>query len=124
MTRHKRDTRGIQDHARAKHAACLARVDKTIRRLTRERKAINFAAVAKAATVSLAFLYKHPELKERIIYLRQKSAGSGVTVPRKERPSGESKDAIIVALRERVKKLTEEVRELRQQLESAYASAF
>jgi hypothetical protein len=121
---HKRNTRGIQAHARAKHEACVARVEKAIRRFIRERKAINFGTVSKAASVSLAFLYKHPELKERITHLRQKSTGAGAVIPQKERPSGESKDAIITALRARVKKLTEEVQELRQQNEAAYASVF
>lgn len=46
------------------------KVEEAIKRLTKSSKAINFNSVEKEAGVSKATLYNHPELKERIDFLR------------------------------------------------------
>jgi len=63
-------------------------------------------------------LYKEPEIKERIELLRQQGVKKAPEF--KQRASDASKDAMIHTLRDRVKKLESEVRDLRKQNEVAY----
>lgn len=65
----------------------------------------NFNAVSKAAGVSKRFLYNHPDIKQRIETIREQQ--KGLTSPRqvKKNISDKSKNVIITALREKVKKL-------------------
>jgi hypothetical protein len=93
------------------------------RQLNREGRPINFKTVSEAAGLSTAWLYQHPEVKERIEYLREQSSPRPKPPP-KTRASDASEDAIIATLRERVKRLEEDNRELRKQIEVAYGQIF
>jgi hypothetical protein len=54
-----------------KHDQAVGRAEAEIHKLLKNREAINFRSVARAAGVSLDFLYSHPELRNRIETLRR-----------------------------------------------------
>lgn len=114
----KRNTEGLLQSVQKKRQEALDKVEQGIRQLLKGGKPINFNTVAQAADVSKAFLYKELEIKERIEQLRQQ--GTKSKPEPKQRASDASKDAIIKTLRDRVKKLEVEVKELRRQNEIAY----
>ena len=113
-----RNVEGLRQNAQKKRQAALEKVEQGIRQLLKEGRPVNFNTVVQAADVSKAFLYKEPEIKERIELLRQQGAKRAPEL--KQRASDASKDALIRTLRERVKKLESEVRDLRKQNEVAY----
>jgi len=114
----KRNVEGLRQNAQKKRQATLEKVEQGIRQLIKEGRAITFHTVAQAADVSKAFLYKEPEIKERIEQLREQSIKKQPEF--KQRASDASKDAMIQTLRQRVKRLEVEVRDLRKQNEVAY----
>jgi Family of unknown function (DUF6262) len=56
--------------AQAKRQAAITRAEIAIRKLIKDRQEINFRAVARAAGVSLDFLYGNDDLRQRIEKLR------------------------------------------------------
>jgi hypothetical protein len=60
--------------AQSKRQAATARADAAIRQLIKEKKDTNFRSVARAAGVSLDFLYTSTELRQRIEELRAQQA--------------------------------------------------
>jgi Family of unknown function (DUF6262) len=118
---HERNVTGLKASARQRSQATRQRAEEAINLLAREGRPINFKTVGEAAQVSTAWLYQQEDLKERILHLRtQQHPRPKVPIPQRERASEASKDAMIAALRERVKRLEEENRELRRQIEVAY----
>jgi hypothetical protein len=118
---HKRNTSGLTESAKRKSVDTETRTEKAIRELIKEGKPINFHTVSKTAAVSIPWLYKNEKIRSRVEILRAKQGTyQRVPVPLQERPSEASKDAIQVALKRRVKELTEENSALRKQLEVAY----
>lgn len=110
-----RNTEGLRQNAQKKRQEALDKVEQGIRQLLKEGRAINFNTVAQVADVSKAFLYKEPEIKERIEQLRQQ--GTKKTPELKQKASDTSKDAMIRTLRDRIKKLEQHNRNLSQQNE-------
>ena len=53
-----------------RHDAALAAAHEAIERLGREGRSVNFEAVANAAGVSRAWLYREPEIRELVTQLR------------------------------------------------------
>jgi hypothetical protein len=118
---HERNVTGLKASARQRAQATRQRAEEAITLLVREGRPVNFKTVGEAAHVSTAWLYQQQDLKERILHLRtQQHSRPNVVIPPRERASDASKDAMIAALRERVKRLEEENRELRRQIEVAY----
>jgi len=125
-----RNVDGLHVAARAKSEATRGKVEKALREMTKpltkpdeKRPSINFKTVAEWAGVSQAWLYrpKNKDIADRIRELRnQQSQMPKVVIPPQERATDASKDALIVALRKRVKQQEEEIREMRRQLEVAY----
>jgi hypothetical protein len=126
----KRNTAGIEQAAKARAAATAARVDAALSAMTKPRSTdvISFEAVARQAGCSTAWLYQHPEYRDRIVALRQRQQPEGRPVlPREVRASDASKDAVITVLKERLKRAEQRLkaadgrnRELERQLEVAY----
>lgn len=54
-----------------KRQSALDKTNAAITRLLKEGKRINFPTVAKEAGVSVTYLYKYEEIKERIHHLRK-----------------------------------------------------
>lgn len=121
MTRSwERNIDGLRAHAQEKASETARRADEAIARLLKEQRSVNFKTVAETAGISTAWLYGNEALKQRIMHLRlQQVPAVQVKIPQREQASSASKDAMITALRLRIKKLEEENRTLKQQVEVA-----
>ena len=87
--------------------------------MVKKGKPITFTSVAKEAGVSTAYLYKYDELKKRIQQLQQQQQGQ----PTPQSPqiaSDKSRQFMLNQLRERIKKLESENRDLRNQVAIIY----
>jgi hypothetical protein len=120
---HKRNTEGIKKHAEIKRKDCQERVDKAIQKLIKEQHPINFKSISEESNVSTSWLYKQPELRERIEKLRQQQIG---TPKAKKRSTDkdkivESQKAIIQSLKLRIKEQEEKIKELEKQVQIAYS---
>ncbi|HFK1501175.1 MULTISPECIES: DUF6262 family protein [Bacillus] len=89
------------------------KVEEAIKRLTKISKAINFNSVAEEAGVSKATLYNHPELKERIKFLRNQQAKAFVDSRIKRDESNQK--AIIASLKRKIEKLEKRKKELEEE---------
>lgn len=116
---HKRNIEGLIESARNRRDEALKKADEGIKRLIKEGKPINFKTVSEAANVSTAWLYKQSEISERIKMLRSQQKGKTIAKP-KVKTSDASKDAMLTALKNRVKNLEEENKELKKQIEVLY----
>lgn len=115
-----RNIDGLRSHAQQKAVETARRAEEAIARLLREQRPVNFKTVAETAGISTAWLYGNEALKQRIMHLRvQQVAAVQAKMPQREQASSASKDAMIAALRQRIKKLEEEKRVLKQQVEVA-----
>ena len=76
--------------------------DKAIRSLTSSNQPITVANVARLAGVSTSYIYKYPELKERIISLRTQQHPIRLS---QKTASSNSQATVIYTLREEVKRL-------------------
>lgn len=92
-----------------------ARAREALRRLDRDGTPITYTAVAQAADVSRALLYRDPELRDTISKLRQHTT-SAPRLPVAQRMSQASRDELLANLRSEVKTLREENRALRARL--------
>ncbi|PGE70575.1 DUF6262 family protein [Bacillus toyonensis] len=117
-----------QEQLKAIHASRKAitsqKVDKAIQRLVRANEHINFNSVASEAGVAKATLYNNQKLRDRIESLRQQQAQVPTLKQVKREMDENNKDAIIVSLKRKIKKLDEENKELREQLKFAYAEVY
>jgi predicted DNA-binding transcriptional regulator AlpA len=116
-----RDTRGLRANAQRKAAITEQRAEAALALLIQEQRPITFKAVAQTAGISTAWLYEHEAIKERIMHLRaQQAPKAQVKISPREQASSASKDTMIAALRQRIQKLEQENRDLKQQVEVAY----
>jgi hypothetical protein len=121
----KRNVTGLHTHARQKSAATRERAEAALAQLIKERRPINFTSVAQTAGISTAWLYGDQDLKHRIMHLREQEVPEvQAKIPPREQASENSKDAMITALKSRVREQTEEIRELKKQLEIAYGALY
>ncbi|MST31157.1 transposase [Acidimicrobiaceae bacterium USS-CC1] len=94
---------------RLHHAQLVERVETVLRNLEKSGAPVSFPAVAEAAGVSRAFIYKTESLRCLVDRLRQVNrATAGPAIPARQRRSEASKDALIT-------RLTQENRALREQ---------
>jgi hypothetical protein len=118
MSQHKRNTDTAHEAIRKKSDAMFKRVMAIINKMKVDNESINFNSVAKVASVSKSWLYRHEELSAVIEELR--------TAQPDDRPASritsdnESKNVIIDALKQRIQKLESENKELRIQVEIVY----
>lgn len=87
------------------------RVMKAIDDLQKRHEKINFHTVASVANVSVAYLYKYTEIKQRIAEIRNKQS----SIPRQELKPATSTSQIKIEsrLKERIKQLEKENKDLR-----------
>lgn len=102
--------------ARARRDATLRRARETLRRLDAAGEPISFTAVASAASVSRAWLYREPTVRAEIDRLRSRSTPGRRSAPSAERASAESFQRRLEAALEDVSVLRDENRRLRQRL--------
>ncbi len=122
MMKHERNVEGLRQNAQKKRQEAIERTEQGIKQLLKEGKAVNFKTVAEVAGVSTAWLYKEPQIKERIEHLRAQQIQKKAP-PLKQKATDASKDAMIAALKKRIKELEDKNRELSKQNEVAYGVA-
>lgn len=93
------------------------RVQQVIERLGKTGGKINFQAVAKAANVSVSYLYKYPELKQHIAELRNKQSSMPRT-PATKPVSSNSFAKVVNRFKERIHQLEKQNCELRRKNEA------
>lgn len=96
---------------------CSDRTEKAISKLLQNNERISFGAVARIANVSVSYLYKYDELKERIQDIRDQQAKNARKLTRPQTASEKSKQVVIKQLRERINNLEWEKKELKKQNE-------
>jgi biotin operon repressor len=114
--RHERNVDGLRQNAQKKRQQALEKTEQGIRQLLKSSRPVNFETVAEVAGVSKAWLYRETEIKERIEQLRAQGTGKTPVVS-KPKALDASKDAINKTLKERIKRLEAEARELRKHIE-------
>ncbi|GHO90419.1 hypothetical protein KSF_004670 [Reticulibacter mediterranei] len=121
MTRSwERNIDGLRAYAQEKAVETARRAEETIAHLLKEQHAVNFKTVTETAGISTAWLYGNEALKQRIMHpCLQQVPAVQIKIPRREQASSASKDTMIAALRQRIKKLKEENRALKQMVEVA-----
>ncbi len=122
----KRNTAGLAAHTQSRKEHKRKVVEDTIATLLREQKAVNFNTVAKVASVSKAYLYSQPDLRERIEALRQQGVEQILRqrTTRSTDKTDASRDLVILAKDRRIKELEAENRQLQQQLKVALSKAY
>lgn len=108
-----RKIEALQEAAAQKAQEAHERVETALERMIKQNQKINFQTVAHSANLSTAYLYKHEEIKNRIITLRDQQKNQSKP---KQAPiaSDNSKTVIINTLREETKRLRTEISELRR----------
>lgn len=117
-----RNTEGIKSSAQKKRQDAFHKTDEAIKVLIKTQKPINIESVAQAAGVSRQWIYNQPELRERIETLRAQQSPKKA-IPKSQSVSDASKDAIIKTLRQRLREVEEENKELQKKIEVAYGMA-
>lgn len=96
---------------------CIDRTEKAIYKLLQNNERVSFGAIARIANVSVSYLYKYPELKERIQDICNQQVKNTRKLTRPQTASEKSKQVIIKQLRERINSLEWEKKELKKQNE-------
>ena len=81
VTPAERRASALRQAAQAKRQAAVARAETAIRALIKNKEEINFRSVARAAGVSLDFLYGNDDLRKRIEKLRSQQKARPVPAP-------------------------------------------
>ena len=116
---HQRNTEGLATAARSRRESTIKRVNAAIQSLVAEKRTINFNSVAKEANVGKTWLYKEREIKEMILCYRDQSNKSKIS--NKQAPSSpDSKDTLLKMLKEKIKEIDAENRDLKRQIEVLY----
>lgn len=111
----KRNTNGLVTNAKRKREECFQRTEQAIKLLIKENKRINFNMVSQTAKVTLGWLYKQPELVERIRSL-MKQQEKAVELPHRERISSASQSQLFENFKQRIREQDEEIKQLKKQL--------
>jgi predicted RNase H-like nuclease (RuvC/YqgF family) len=106
----------LQQVQAARKEDSAERVFKAIERLQKINSKINFTTIAKEANVSVSYLYKYPEIKQRIAEVRNKQR-SFPTSPVAQ-PNSSSTGKIITRLKEKIQQLENENKELKRKHEA------
>ncbi len=124
---HERNIEGLKRSAKLRHQDAVQRTDQGIRQLVLAKRPVNFRTVAETAHVSSAWLYRQTDIRQRIEHLRTQQGlpstertGQNARRDGATRASDASKDAMLATLRQRVKQVEEENRNLKAQLEVVY----
>jgi hypothetical protein len=119
------NTANLKAAAERRHQAAVTRAEAGLQKLTHSGQQITFRGVAKAAGVSLEFLYNHPQLRSRIEHLRAQQQTT-TAAPRTAASPGEPGHASSV-IRTLSAELTAvkarhraDIARLRQELEAAH----
>jgi hypothetical protein len=114
---HERNTDGLVNNAHRKSEKTAEKVDEAIQHLIKNKGKVNFNSISEESGVSKAYLYTHPEIRERIETLRKQQEGLASPKQVKREMTDASKDVVIAAKNKRIKELEEENRLLKQELQ-------
>lgn len=114
---HVRNTEGLRAFAEQRQLETASKVDEAIQRLIKAKAKINFNSVSIEAGVSKAYLYKNADVRARVDMLRKQQEGLPSPEQVKREMSGNSKDVLIAAIRQKIKRLEEENEKLKQESE-------
>ncbi|WP_193065550.1 DUF6262 family protein [Oceanobacillus oncorhynchi] len=115
---------GILNYSKAKTEKSIKKVNTALNHMIKKQLKINFNSVAEEARVSKSFIYKNPELRSRIEALREQQEGLSSPKEIKRNTSENSKDVIIASLRNRVKRLEKENKEIKEQLKVQFGKIY
>ncbi len=101
----------LKNAAEEKRRFCSEVTEKAIRKLIDTNKPLTIANVAREAGVSTSYIYKYPELKERIQSLKSQQS---FKPPLEKKASDSSKNTIIYNLKEEIKRLRKDLAESKQ----------
>jgi chromosome segregation ATPase len=96
---------------------CLEKTEKAIVKLSQINQKLSFANIAREANVSISYLYKYPEIKDRIKYLRRQQEENAKPVKPQLRTE-KSSQTVINQLKNRIKVLDADKKELTKQNEA------
>jgi hypothetical protein len=99
-----------------KQKSTFQKVEAAMKVLIKKQQKINFNSVSDTSGVSKSFLYKYPEIRNRIETLRKQQVGIPHPRMAKLSMSEQSKDVIITSLKKRNKELLDENKKLKEQL--------
>ena len=102
---HDRNTQGLKANALKKKNDAIKRTELAIQKMLKENITINFKTVAEKAKVSTAWLYREPEIADRIKKIRAMNNSKNNNKLVLEKTSDTSKDALIATLKARIKEL-------------------
>jgi hypothetical protein len=102
--------------AKAKSQAKTSAAEQAIRTLVKRGQPVTFQAVCREARVSHAFLYTHPDLRQRIEHLRTEAVPA-------TRPTPEGADAVVLTLTTQIEHLKKQHRQEVQALRAALQQA-
>jgi hypothetical protein len=119
-----RNTSGLAIHARQRAERKQQQVDQAIGSLLQGNKPINFNAVAARAGVTKAYLYSHPELRDRIETLR--ASQRNTITPQRTLPerTESSREVLLAAKDRRIKELEQENQRLKEELKMALGKLY
>ncbi len=103
--------------AKSKREITLSKATKALYELQSTNQVVTFAAIAKHANISVAWLYRQPNIRKQVEQLRAKSLPSLIAHKKAE-------NALLCHLKTRVKTLENENKELRKQLEIVYGELY
>src|SRR5690625_1189804 len=124
MTNKNPNIDGILNHSKIKTEQSIQKVDNALKYMMKKQLNINFNSVAEQEKVSKGFLYKNQKLRSRIEVLRKQQEGLSSVKQVKRNISDASKDVIIVSLRERLKGLEQENKELKKKLKIQFGKIY
>jgi hypothetical protein len=117
---HEARARALRQAAADKRAQAAARAEAGIRALVKDRQDINFRTVARAAGVSLDFLYSHSDLRQRIETLRDQQQIAAPEHPTKGADDGAVVHTLTQTLRRERADKRARIQELEQRLAAAH----
>ena len=99
-----------------------AKANAAIDALLKEKRPVNFHSVSEFSGISVATLYNHTTIRERIEHLRAKEKMLPSPKKAKVNMTDESKDAVLASLNRKLKRLEEENRKLNKLYQEYLAS--
>ena len=118
MSKAKRDISGLLKSAKEKGNRTTLRVNEILQKMIKEDHVITFSQVAEQAQVSRSWLYKNDKIKNQIETIREKQCKkTAIDLAVTDKPD---QKFIIEQLKQRIKKVQQENRILREQIEVIY----
>jgi hypothetical protein len=107
---------GLRRAAEARHEAAAIRAETALKALRRQSKTVNYVQLAKTAGVSRSWLYRQPEIRQRVERMREASPLPEQRGQAAQRASADSLRQKLHTYREELARLRTENTALKEQL--------